>query len=87
MVPASRLSEQQLRDLADTAFQTLNWAKRVGFKREQQLDEAVKAFEITLGYRAPKTVPETFNCPIWPSCGCPDGAVDAKCPGLKQVRL
>jgi hypothetical protein len=24
----------------------------------------------------------TFACPIWPDCGCPDGAVHSDCPGL-----
>lgn len=24
----------------------------------------------------------TFACPIWPDCGCPDGAVRSDCPGL-----
>lgn len=53
-----RLTPEQLRELADTAFQTLNWAKRIGLKREQQLDQVVKAFEVTLGYRQPATTTE-----------------------------
>ena len=25
-----------------------------------------------------------FDCPAWPGCGCPDGAVRADCPGLRR---
>ena len=25
-----------------------------------------------------------FHCPLWPLCGCPDGAVRTDCPGLQQ---
>lgn len=49
----SRLTREELRDLADTAFMTMNWARRLGFGRERQLDEVVKAFEVQLGYRKP----------------------------------
>ncbi len=34
--------------LADDAFVVLNWARREGLKREQQLEQAVEAFEKTL---------------------------------------
>ncbi len=47
----SRLSPDQLRELADDAFVVLNWAKRQGFNRDQQIDEVVKTFEVKLGYR------------------------------------
>lgn len=53
MVPSSRLSEQQLRDLAADSFDVLNWARRLGLKREQQVDELVRTFEVRLGYRQP----------------------------------
>lgn len=23
----------------------------------------------------------TFSCPKWPACGCPEGAIDPRCPG------
>ena len=39
MVPTSRLSEQQLHALADDAFEVLNWARRHGLKRDQQVAE------------------------------------------------
>jgi hypothetical protein len=29
----------------------------------------------------------TFHCPAWPRCGCPDGTVDAHCPGLEMVTM
>lgn len=51
-----RLTEQQLRDLAEDAFVTFNWARRMGFNREQQKTEVVKAFEVRLGYREPVTM-------------------------------
>lgn len=46
-----RLTPEQLLDLADTAFQTINWAKRMGLRKPQQVDQVVRAFEVTLGYR------------------------------------
>ncbi|TPK15209.1 hypothetical protein FJ872_19640 [Mesorhizobium sp. B2-5-9] len=49
----SRLSEQQLAELADDAFTVLNWAKRLGFGRERQVKELIKTFEVRLGYRQP----------------------------------
>lgn len=27
-----------------------------------------------------------FNCPAWPDCGCPNGAVRSDCPGLRRRR-
>lgn len=51
--PDGRLSTEQLRVLADAAFTILNWAKRQGLDRERQIDEVVKTFEVTLGYRKP----------------------------------
>lgn len=54
----TRLTPEQLRDLADTAFITMNWARRLGFGRDRQLDEVVKALEVRLGYRKPVPVPE-----------------------------
>lgn len=29
---------------------------------------------------------DAFNCPRWPDCGCPDGAVRTDCPGLQNRR-
>ncbi|MCV0395432.1 MAG: hypothetical protein K5872_22050 [Rhizobiaceae bacterium] len=49
----SRLTPDHLRALADDAFEVMNWARRMGMGRKQQLDEVVKAFEVTLGYRVP----------------------------------
>lgn len=48
-----RLSDQQLRELADDAFTVLNWAKRNGLNRERQIHELVRTFEVRLGYRQP----------------------------------
>ncbi|TIR34531.1 MAG: hypothetical protein E5X35_07385 [Mesorhizobium sp.] len=47
----SRLTDAQLLELADDAFTVLNWAKRLGFNRERQLQEMVRTFEVRLGYR------------------------------------
>lgn len=55
----TRLTDQQLRDLADDAFTVLNWARRMGFNREKQKTEVVKAFEVRLGYREPVTMEKT----------------------------
>lgn len=46
-----RLTEAQLRELADDAFTVLNWARRLGFDRDRQISEVVRTFEVTLGYR------------------------------------
>ena len=48
-----RLTDEQLRHLADDSFEVMNWARRNGMRREQQLDEVVKAFRVRLGYDAP----------------------------------
>ncbi|MDF1778754.1 MAG: peptidoglycan-binding domain-containing protein [Rhizobiaceae bacterium] len=47
----TRLSLEILAQLAADAFETMNWARREGMKRPQQIEETVKAFEVTLGYR------------------------------------
>lgn len=57
--PAARLSDEQLRELANDAFVTLNWAKRMGMKKDQQIEETVRAFEISLGYRTAKETTST----------------------------
>ncbi|AMS41204.1 hypothetical protein [Aminobacter aminovorans] len=49
-----RLSDEQLRALADDAFVVLNWAKRNRMTRELQLDQVVRTFEVRLGYRQPE---------------------------------
>ncbi|WP_164743120.1 hypothetical protein [Mesorhizobium sp. Z1-4] len=54
----THLTPDQLRDLADTAFVTFNTTRRLGLKRDRQIDEAVKAFEVVLGYREPVRAPE-----------------------------
>ncbi|MBA1141732.1 hypothetical protein [Mesorhizobium neociceri] len=51
-----RLTDAQLADLADTAFQTINWAKREGMRKPQQVEQVVRAFEIALGYREAKII-------------------------------
>lgn len=55
----TRLTADQLHALADDAFEVLNWARRCGFTRPQQVNEVVKAFEVRLGYREPATNPST----------------------------
>lgn len=46
------MTEAQRKELllamADDAFVVLNWARREGMKKDQQLDQVVSAFEKTL---------------------------------------
>lgn len=58
-----RLTTEQLRVLADAAFTIMNWARRQGFNREQQIDEVVKTFEVSLGYRQPFQAREDSTLP------------------------
>lgn len=46
-----RLSADQLVNLAEDAFVVLNWAKRQGFNRAEQIAETVRTFDVRLGYR------------------------------------
>lgn len=39
------IPDDLLRLLADDAFAVLNWAKRMGFGKDQQIEETVKAFK------------------------------------------
>jgi hypothetical protein len=41
-------AEAVLRVMAEDTFDVLNWARHMGLKRDQQLDEVVKAYEKTL---------------------------------------
>jgi hypothetical protein len=41
----SAIPDELLHALADDAFAVLNWAKRMGFPKQQQIDETVKAFK------------------------------------------
>lgn len=52
---SARLTDEQLRELAVASFDVLNWARRLGLRRDAQIAEVVKAFEVTLGYRKPVT--------------------------------
>ncbi len=47
----SRLTAEQLQALAVDSFDVMNWARRMGLKREAQIAELVRTFEVTLGYR------------------------------------
>ncbi len=42
------LSDDQLREMATTAFDVLNWALREGMKKDQQLDQVVEGFKADL---------------------------------------
>lgn len=50
-----RLTTEQLRELASDAFIVMNFARRMGMKKEGQIEELVRTFEITLGYRQANT--------------------------------
>lgn len=64
MVPTSKLlseierlrqvkSDSMLRALALDAFDVLNWARRLGMKKEQQLDQVVAAYRLTFDGKRP----------------------------------
>ena len=42
------MTDAQLRQMAATAFIVLNWARRSGFKRDQQLEQVVEGFKVDL---------------------------------------
>ncbi len=42
------IADQQLRQMAETAFKVLNWARREGFKKDVQLDQVVEGFKLDL---------------------------------------
>ncbi|MER8616019.1 hypothetical protein NKG99_04060 [Mesorhizobium sp. M1409] len=46
-----RLTDAQLLDLAADSFEVMNWARRNGLKRGEQINELVRTFEVRLGYR------------------------------------
>ncbi|ESY89060.1 hypothetical protein X739_00780 [Mesorhizobium sp. LNHC220B00] len=46
-----RLTPEQLHDLAVDSFDVLNWAKRNGLRKDAQISELVRTFEVRLGYR------------------------------------
>lgn len=54
----ARLSADHLRAMADDAFTVLNYCRRQGLDRDQQIAELVRTFEVTLGYREPVKSPE-----------------------------
>ncbi len=58
MVPASRLTAEQLRDLAESSFDVLNFCRRKGLNKQRQVDELVRTFEVRLGYRQPQPTKE-----------------------------
>ena len=48
-VPVAVMDRRELLfHLAEDAFDVLNWARRIGLKRDQQLEQVVEAFEKTL---------------------------------------
>lgn len=53
-----RLTQEQLRELASDAFTVMNFTRRMGMKKDAQIEELVRTFEITLGYRQPATTTE-----------------------------
>lgn len=51
---ADRLTAEQLQALAVDSFDVMNCSRRMGLKREAQVAELVKTFEVRLGYREAK---------------------------------
>lgn len=48
-----------LRVMAEDAFEVLNWARREGMKKGQQLDQVVAAYRKTLSDTRARIVPAT----------------------------
>jgi hypothetical protein len=48
MTTPPTIPDATLQAMAADAFEVLNWARRMGMKREQQEAEVVKAFRLTL---------------------------------------
>ena len=42
------MDDELLRDMANTAFDVMNWARREGLKRDQQIDQVVAGFKVDL---------------------------------------
>ncbi|MGH1447405.1 MAG: hypothetical protein ACRBBO_15330 [Cognatishimia sp.] len=80
MKPAGPLAEGGLLAALGPFLRTL-----VGSKRATDHDAQGLPHTHDLEFRAPETPPEpVFNCPLWPACDCPGGAVRPECPALEQ---
>lgn len=53
------MTDEQLRTLATTAFDVLNWARREGMKKDRQIEEVVEAFKVDLGLAEPHEAEKT----------------------------
>ena len=42
------MTDDQLLQMARTAFEVLNWARREGFMKDQQLHQVVEGFKVDL---------------------------------------
>ena len=42
------MTDEQLLQMANTAFDVLNWARREGMKKDQQLEQVVSGFKADL---------------------------------------
>lgn len=40
------MTDEDLTTMANTAFDVLNWARRMGMKRDEQIEQLVKAFRV-----------------------------------------
>jgi len=47
-ITVAKLSDDTLLKMAGTAFDVINWARRMGLKKDQQLAEVVKGFKADL---------------------------------------
>lgn len=59
-------SDAVLAVMAEDAFEVLNWARRLGMKREQQLAQVVSAFKKTLYDTETAIAPQSQKCEL---CG------------------
>lgn len=44
----------------------------------------VEHFKAQIAAAASARPGDGFHCPLWPTCGCPDGAVAHDCPALQE---
>jgi len=42
------MTDEQLRTMAETAFDVLNWSRRLGMKKPQQIEQVVEGFKVDL---------------------------------------
>jgi len=73
MPDTPQITDATLHALADDAFEVMNWARRMGMKRDQQLSEVVKAFRLTLDKAGVGQAADTRPDPLGEALNSGDG--------------